>query len=265
MGSQRPALQLCILNRATRKRFGMSVHPWVVDLREAVDVSLCGGKAAKLAQLLRASYRVPQGFCLTMEFYRECLDGVSAKLEATARRMASPDEIDRRDGDQNETSNLLAMTRRQVESVPVPPDMGEAVSKALDRLRTARSGQMIPLVVRSSAIDEDQADAAHAGIYETFVGIRDDPSEVLAKTKACWGALWTEESVPAETILAGVVVCDRVFGRGGQDITSTGLLDRFATKPLNLQIGGKATVGRGQVQCVFTNSREEASGERQHS
>ncbi|TLY36900.1 MAG: hypothetical protein E6K60_06235 [Nitrospirae bacterium] len=172
----------------------MSVHPWVVDLREAVDVSLCGGKAAKLAQLLRASYRVPQGFCLTMEFYRECLDGVSAKLEATARRMASPDEIDRRDGDQNETSNLLAMTRRQVESVPVPPDMGEAVSKALDRLRTARSGQMIPLVVRSSAIDEDQADAAHAGIYETFVGIRDDPSEVLAKTKACWGALWTEEA-----------------------------------------------------------------------
>src|SRR5207249_11369500 len=92
------------------------------------------------------------------------------------------------------TSNLLAITRRQIAAVPVPTDMGEAVSKALDRLRTARSGQMIPLVVRSSAIDEDQADAAHAGIYETFVGIRDDPSEVLAKTKACWGALWTEEA-----------------------------------------------------------------------
>jgi len=30
------------------------------------------------------------------------------------------------------------------------------------------------------------------------------------------------------------------------------LLDRFATKPLTLQIGGKATVGRGQVRCVFS-------------
>src|SRR5438876_3934647 len=99
-----------------------------------------------------------------MEFYRECLDGVSAKLEATARRMASPDEIDRRDGDQNEASNLLAVTRQQVESVPVPPEMAQAVRKALDRLRTAPLGQTMSLVVRSSAIDEDQADAAHAGI-----------------------------------------------------------------------------------------------------
>jgi CRISPR-associated protein Cmr4 len=65
-------------------------------------------------------------------------------------------------------------------------------------------------------------------------------------------ALWTEESLPAETIMMGVVQCDRVFGRNGEDITPAGLLDRFATAPLNLQIGGKATIGRGQVRCVFT-------------
>ena len=67
----------------------MSVHAWVLDLREAVDVSLCGGKAAKLALLLRAGYRVPDGFCLTMEFYRACLDGLSAQLAQVARRMVS--------------------------------------------------------------------------------------------------------------------------------------------------------------------------------
>jgi len=70
------------------------------------------------------------------------------------------------------------------------------------------------------------------------------------------GALWTEEALPAETILAGVIACDRVFGKDGKDITPTGLLDRFATttKPLILQIGGKATVGRGQVRCLFTRT-----------
>lgn len=66
------------------------------------------------------------------------------------------------------------------------------------------------------------------------------------------GKLWTEESLPAETILMGLVQCDRVFGRNGEDVTPQGLLDRFAKGTLNLQIGGKATVGRGQVRCVFT-------------
>jgi CRISPR-associated protein Cmr4 len=66
------------------------------------------------------------------------------------------------------------------------------------------------------------------------------------------GALWTEESLPAETVLAGAIACDRVFGRDGKDITPAGLLDRFAKGSLVLQIGGKATVGRGQARCVFT-------------
>lgn len=75
----------------------------------------------------------------------------------------------------------------------------------------------------------------------------DDEMKTVAK-----GALWTEESLPAETILMGLIQCDRVFGRNGEDITPSGLLDDFAKAALTLQIGGKATVGRGQVRCVFT-------------
>lgn len=72
-------------------------------------------------------------------------------------------------------------------------------------------------------------------------------------TKTAAGkALWTEESVPAETILMGIIQSDRVYGRNGEDITPRGLLDRFAKEQLNLQIGGKATVGRGQIRCIFT-------------
>ncbi len=80
----------------------------------------------------------------------------------------------------------------------------------------------------------------------TRVRINDDTKTVAE------GALWTEESLPAETILAGIVQCDRVFGRNGEDVTPKGLLDRFAKDALTLQIGGKATVGRGQMRCVFT-------------
>jgi CRISPR-associated protein Cmr4 len=64
-------------------------------------------------------------------------------------------------------------------------------------------------------------------------------------------ALWNEEALPAETILAGLITCDRV-ARDDENITPAVLVSEFATKPLLLQIGGKATVGRGRVRCVFT-------------
>ncbi len=87
----------------------------------------------------------------------------------------------------------------------------------------------------------------------TRVKIKDDTKTVEK------GALWTEESLPAETILAGIVQCERVFQKNGakdDSIKPDDLLKRFATnnpeEPLVLQIGGKATVGRGQMRCVFT-------------
>lgn len=69
------------------------------------------------------------------------------------------------------------------------------------------------------------------------------------------GQLWNEEALPAETILVGLVCCDRVYARESS-ITASDLLREFATEPLSLQIGGKATVGRGRVRCVFTHSSE---------
>jgi CRISPR-associated protein Cmr4 len=70
------------------------------------------------------------------------------------------------------------------------------------------------------------------------------------------GALWTEECLPAESILAGLIKCDRVFRSDGKEdpFDPSSLLERFAPvgSPLSLQIGGKATVGLGQVRCVFS-------------
>jgi CRISPR-associated protein Cmr4 len=65
------------------------------------------------------------------------------------------------------------------------------------------------------------------------------------------GQLWTEESLPAESILAGLVSCDRLYN-GKASGTPQALLDDYATRPLTLQIGGKASVGRGRVRCLFT-------------
>ena len=66
------------------------------------------------------------------------------------------------------------------------------------------------------------------------------------------GQLWNEESLPSETILAGLVYCDRVYSRESNGVTAADLVGQFATEPLTLQIGGKATTGHGRVHCIFT-------------
>ncbi len=65
------------------------------------------------------------------------------------------------------------------------------------------------------------------------------------------GALWYEEFLPAETILGGLVWSEQVFPKNGA--TSTQLIEQYCSKDLKLQIGGKATAGKGQVQFVFSD------------
>jgi CRISPR-associated protein Cmr4 len=73
----------------------------------------------------------------------------------------------------------------------------------------------------------------------------EDDRKIAAK-----GALWYEEALPIETILAGIAWCDRVWG--GNGINQEKILDTFCRSALELQIGGKATVGKGRVRCIFT-------------
>lgn len=63
-------------------------------------------------------------------------------------------------------------------------------------------------------------------------------------------ALWYEESLPSEAVLTGMVWCDRIYGK--QELKSQELLNLYCSKPLRLQIGGKATVGKGIVSCQFS-------------
>lgn len=60
------------------------------------------------------------------------------------------------------------------------------------------------------------------------------------------GGLWYEEALPAETILSGIVAVSPVKA-GPEQVFAT--LDRLVAKPL--QLGGKATVGRGLCRVTL--------------
>jgi CRISPR-associated protein Cmr4 len=60
------------------------------------------------------------------------------------------------------------------------------------------------------------------------------------------GGLWYEEALPAETILSGIVAVSPVKA-SSELVFAT--LDRLVEKPL--QLGGKATVGRGLCRVTL--------------
>jgi len=63
------------------------------------------------------------------------------------------------------------------------------------------------------------------------------------------GALWYEESLPSETILSGILWCDKVFGN--KDLTPDNLLTDYGKNIPLLQFGGNATTGKGLVRVQF--------------
>jgi CRISPR-associated protein Cmr4 len=63
------------------------------------------------------------------------------------------------------------------------------------------------------------------------------------------GALWLEESLPAETLLIGLLAADR-SRRKEVAMDSAGVLDFALKSEETLQFGGKASTGRGRCRLI---------------
>jgi pyruvate,water dikinase len=156
-------------------------HGWIVDVADATDAELCGGKAAGLAKLARAGFTVPAALCLTTALYRHSLEisGIGREIGELVASAALRDPGVRRD--------VLATLRARIERAAVPGYLAAVVSARVARVAEGWRG---PVAVRSSSVSEDAAGASHAGIHASFVVA--DVGGVLAAVRACWASLWTE-------------------------------------------------------------------------
>jgi len=103
------------------------------------DVEHAGAKAAKLAELARAGFPVPDGFVLITGAFDRFL----------AANALGPDS-----------------SPEEVIGSPLPTDIAGALLTAAEGLGD------VPLAVRSSAVAEDLPDASFAGQYETVLDVR---------------------------------------------------------------------------------------------
>jgi len=111
-------------------------------------------------------------------------------------------------------------------------------------------------VKRFAVLPDDSFDFFCETGTEVSPHVRIDPKTKTVQT----GALWFQESIPAESIMAGMVWCDWVFSgskdqklpQDKMDRERERLLESFCLPAMTLQIGGNATTGKGRVKCLFT-------------
>lgn len=145
---------------------------------DVAGVDVVGGKAATLARLAGLEFPVPAGFAVPVAVYRAWLgDGVADCLQTAARL----------DADQGEALNALHgdLLRRR------PPT---GLVNALESLLDTPSWRGRACAVRSSAPQEDAAQASFAGIHRTVLNVTGADSLARAIVQV-WASLWTPAAV----------------------------------------------------------------------
>jgi pyruvate,water dikinase len=161
----------------------MSVIAWF-DAPDAAQ-HRTGGKGASLIALQRGGFPVPPGFVIAAEGYEQFIahNGLRAAIDDT---LAIPDlRLPR------VAREACAALEERLATSSLPADLVADVTAAYGSLRARGAGVV---AARSSALSEDGATASSAGLYESYLNLR-DADAVLEGLRRCYASLWTARAV----------------------------------------------------------------------
>jgi phosphoenolpyruvate synthase/pyruvate phosphate dikinase len=193
----------------------MGGHVLWFDECDGAHAERVGGKALGLGALSRQQLRVPPGFAVTTDAYRECVVNTGLQGEI-ARLLVGADEPEAQVAASDAIRLLFEgeCLDRCLRSAVA----GEILS-AYDTLCAGVRGvpgndsEEAAVAVRSSATAEDTADASFAGQQESYLWIQ-GAAAVAHHVTRCWGSLFTPQAIsyrarlgiPLEGLAMGVVV-----------------------------------------------------------
>ncbi len=171
---------------------------------------LVGRKCANLGEMTRMGLRVPPGFALSLEAYRDFVTLTGAADEIKAY-LGGVDHGFEKIQHFNEASTEL---RRIVESKELPPEMKEAILSHYHELCRRCNAECVAVSTRSAGT------ASHPGQYETYLNVLGD-ADLIENIIRVWASTFNPRSLsarkkaglPLETDPIGVAVLRMVNAR----------------------------------------------------
>jgi rifampicin phosphotransferase len=147
----------------------------------SATIDLVGGKGASLASTRAAGFRVPDGFHITTDAYREFIveNGLDGEVNRVLKGRA-----------QGASDTIVSELRQKIETASVAEELTAQLGLAYVRLGRPDAA----VAVRSSATAEDLPEASFAGQQDTFLNVRGIDALISAVRK-CWASLWTERAI----------------------------------------------------------------------
>ena len=158
--------------------------PLIADLAEVSDrdLSLVGGKAGKLGELVRQGLPVPPGFVVTTEGYQTFVDSTSVGETISSALMTL-------DPGRSESVDAVSRQIRDAfDAAEFPSALREAIASTYERFSLEHGARFA--AVRSSATAEDLESASFAGLQETYLNVS-GVEAILGAVRRCWGSLFT--------------------------------------------------------------------------
>jgi len=145
-----------------------------------------GKKCANLGEMTKIGLRVPPGFALSLEAYRDFMSQ-SGGAEEIKAYLSNTDHDFEKIQDLNEASENL---RRIVESKELPSEMREQIISHYRELCEKCGRQDVAVSTRSAGA------ASHPGQYETHLNVIGE-SDLIAKIKKVWSSTFNALSLSA--------------------------------------------------------------------
>ena len=151
---------------------------------DKTKLTAVGGKGANLSELSRIEgIHVPDGFCISTEAFKRIM-GEMLSIDELLDQLSLLKVEDR-----DKISELSGEIRRAIESIAIPEDIDEEITRFIFML-----GEENAYAVRSSATAEDLPTASFAGQQDTYLNIVGKEA-VLKHISRCWASLFTERTV----------------------------------------------------------------------
>ncbi|MBD3255887.1 MAG: hypothetical protein GF383_12395 [Candidatus Lokiarchaeota archaeon] len=190
----------------------IKVKPFLLSLNEInkEDVEIVGNKAAKLAEIIRQDFSVPNGFVITTHAYEDFLKLNDLDKEIKRRLQ----EIDVND------LNLIQSVAKSIKEVILSKSLSNELKELIEKQFNGLKGKTV--AVRSSGTAEDLTNASFAGQYDSYLNI-DTYKNVIKAIKKCYASLWTTRAIhyrltnkiPLKKVMIAVIIQEMVPAHAG--------------------------------------------------